>query len=184
MRVQDYGIQKVSFPMNKTNVLKLVIVCIAVCCGGFSGYAQEKIDLKEKVKLDVYANVYLSGNTAIGSMFEELVVGYHVSDNSFLGAGFMHSGVKTVFYGGIVNYSYMKAWSTSLQLVPSMEAGFLHGPFSGTEVRTKFIVDLGVELRQWLGRKQTSFCGIGTKVLCIEGVDVNLWCGLTFGMSF
>ena len=78
----------------------------------------------------------------------------------------------------------VKAWESSFQLVPSIETGFLYGPFSGNITQTKFIVGFGVELRQWFGRKKNSFCGIGSKVLCITAVDVSLWNGLTFGMSF
>lgn len=143
----------------------------------------ERHDVPEKIKIDVYANLYMSGNTSIGNMFEELIAGYHITDHSFVGAGFMHSGVKTQFYGGIINYSYMTAWDSSLQLVPNIEAGFLYGPFSGNSSRAKFILDMGVELRQWLGRRKSTFCAIGAKVLSV-GEEISLWGGITFGMSF
>lgn len=162
------------------SIFNKAIIGIAMFCGSCINV----LHAQEKIKIDVYANVYLSGSAAIGNVLEELVAGYHISDDSFIGAGFMHTGVKQAFYGGILNYSYVKAWETSLQLVPSVEAGFLYGQFSEDSAKARFIVDLGVELRQWLGRKKSSFCGIGTKVLCVEGVDINLWCGLTFGMSF
>lgn len=150
----------------------------------FCGSCINGLYAQDKIKVDVYANLYLSGNTTIGSVLEELVVGYHMPDNSFIGACFMHSGVERAFYGGTLNYSYVKAWESSFQLVPSIETGFLYGPFSRNITQTKFIVGFGVELRQWFGRKKNSFCGIGSKVLCITAVDVSLWNGLTFGMSF
>ena len=180
MLVQDYGIQNMLWSKNNINIFNSAIVGIAMFCGScINGlYAQDKI------KVDVYANLYLSGNTTIGNVLEELVVGYHMPDNSFIGACFMHSGVERAFYGGTLNYSYVKAWESSFQLVPSIETGFLYGPFSGNITQTKFIVGFGLELRQWFGRKKNSFCGIGSKVLCITAVDVSLWNGLTFGMSF
>lgn len=95
----------------------------------------------------------------------------------------MHSGVEKTFYGGELHFSYVKAWENSLQLVPSMETGFLYGRFSGNSRQVKFIVDFGVELRQWLGHQKLSFCGIGAKVLGIEGIDISSWFGITFGMS-
>ena len=94
---------------NNINIFNSAIVGIAMFCGScINGlYAQEKI------KVDVYANLYLSGNTTIGNVLEELVVGYHMPDNSFIGACFMHSGVERAFYGGTLNYSYVKAWESS-----------------------------------------------------------------------
>lgn len=79
MRVQDYGIQNMLWSKNNINIFNSSIVGIAMFCGScINGlYAQDKI------KVDVYANLYLSGNTTIGNVLEELVVGYHMPDNSF-----------------------------------------------------------------------------------------------------
>ncbi len=164
---------------NRKHAFCLAIICIAIFCGSCAN----GLHAKDKIKIDVYSNLYLSGNTAIGNVFEELVAGYHISEGSFIGAGFIHAGMARTL-GGTLNYSYVKAWDTSLQLVPSVEAGVLYGKFSEDSPQAKFMLDLGVELRQWLGRKKSAFCGIGTKVLSIADVDISLWCGLTFGMSF
>lgn len=70
----------------------------------FCGSCINGLYAQDKIKVDVYANLYLSGNTTIGNVLEELVVGYHMPDNSFISACFMHSGVERAFYGGTLNY--------------------------------------------------------------------------------
>lgn len=139
---------------------------------------------QERKTVDVFANVYMSGNTVIGKVLEEAVAGYHVSSASFVALGFVHAGVDRGFYGGKVAYSYVRPDEASLQLVPNAGIGFLCGPFSGDSRQTKLTVELGCELRQYLGRKKSSFCGLGCKVLSIESIDVTFWGGLTFGMCF
>lgn len=56
---------------NNINIFNSAIVGIAMFCGScINGlYAQDKI------KVDVYANLYLSGSATIGNVLEELVVG-------------------------------------------------------------------------------------------------------------
>ena len=54
----------------------------------FCGSCINGLYAQDKIKVDVYANLYLSGNTTIGNVLEELVVGYHLPDNSFIGACF------------------------------------------------------------------------------------------------
>lgn len=71
-----------------------------------------------------------------------------------------------------------------MQLVLGIEAGVLYGKFSEESGQARFILDLGIELRQWFGSIKSAFCGIGAKTLAVSNVDISLWCGLTFGMSF
>lgn len=163
---------------NKFAVIRLAAICAAVIYGSYD----KRLNAQDKTGVDVYSNLYLSGNTVLGNSFEELIIGYHLKE-SFVAAGFIHAGQNNVFRGGTLNYLHVKAYDDSLQLVQSLQAGFLSGPFGGSD-QAEFLFSLGVELRQWFGRSRITFCGIGVKVMNIGNYGLDLWGGITIGMSF
>lgn len=91
-------------------------------------------------------HVHCTQTSVIANTYLKTRAGFLESALVFSGI-FIHAGMTNT-YGGTLNYSYMKAWETSLQLVPSIEAGVLYDKFSEESGQARFILDLGIELRQ------------------------------------